>query len=40
MENITEYMKMQNYEVECAGDGEAARALLKSRPFDIQGYEF
>ena len=28
-------MKMQNYEVECAGDGEAALALLKSRPFDM-----
>lgn len=28
-------MKMQNYEVECAEDGEAALALLKSRPFDM-----
>ncbi len=34
-EVLTEYMKMQNYEVECAGDGEAALALLKSRPFDM-----
>ncbi len=28
-------MKMQNYEVECAGDGETALALLKSCPFDM-----
>lgn len=34
-EVLTEYMKMQNYEVECAGDGETALALLKSRPFDM-----
>ena len=34
-EVLTEYMKMQNYEVECAGDGETALALLKSCPFDM-----
>ena len=34
-EVLTEYMKMQGYEVICAGDGEAALSLLKNRRFDM-----
>lgn len=34
-EVLTEYMKMQNYEVVGAADGEAALALLKSQTFDM-----
>lgn len=34
-EVLTEYMKMQNYDVVCAGDGEEALALLTSQYFDM-----
>lgn len=34
-EVLTEYMKMQNYDVTCAGDGEEALALLGSQHFDM-----
>lgn len=34
-EVTTEYMKMQNYEVFCASDGEEALELLKSNEFNL-----
>lgn len=34
-EVLTEYMKMQGYEVTCAPDGERALALLESQRFDM-----
>lgn len=34
-EVLTEYMKMQDYEVTCAGDGERALELLMEQPFDM-----
>lgn len=34
-EVTTEYMKMQNYEVVCAMDGEEALELLKNNSFDL-----
>lgn len=34
-EVLTEYMKMQNYEVTCAGDGERALEFLKEEAFDM-----
>lgn len=34
-EVLTEYMKMQDYEVTEAGDGESALELLKERAFDM-----
>ena len=34
-EVLTEYMKMQNYNVTCAEDGEQALELLKQRQFDM-----
>jgi DNA-binding response OmpR family regulator len=34
-EVTTEYMKMQNYEVFCASDGEKALELLKNNHFDL-----
>lgn len=34
-EVLTEYMKMQDYEVTEAGDGEKALALLKEQDFDM-----
>lgn len=34
-EVLTEYMKMQNYDVTCAGDGEEALGFLKTRHFDM-----
>jgi len=34
-EVLTEYMKMQNYEVAGAADGEKALSLLKSQTFDM-----
>lgn len=34
-EVLTEYMKMQSYEVVCAGDGEEAFFLLKEQHFDM-----
>lgn len=34
-EVLTEYMKMQNYDVACAGDGEEALALLAKGQFDM-----
>lgn len=34
-EVLTEYMKMQNYDVACAGDGEEALALLAEDQFDM-----
>lgn len=34
-EVTTEYMKLQNYEVVCASDGEEALELLKSNHFDL-----
>lgn len=34
-EVLTEYMKMQNYEVICAEDGEKALKLLERQTFDM-----
>lgn len=34
-EVLTEYMKMQDYDVTCAGDGEEALAFLAKEPFDM-----
>ena len=34
-EVLTEYMKMQNYDVTCAQDGEQAMRLLGGRRFDM-----
>lgn len=34
-EVLTEYMKMQGYEVTCAGDGEEAIGLLQEQHFDM-----
>lgn len=34
-EVLTEYMKMQNYDVVCAGDGEEALGMLKTQHFDM-----
>lgn len=34
-EVLTEYMKMQDYDVTCAEDGEQAMELLKGRAFDL-----
>ncbi|MDE5908386.1 MAG: response regulator transcription factor [Lachnospiraceae bacterium] len=34
-EVLTEYMKMQNYDVTCAGDGEEALGFLKTSHFDM-----
>lgn len=34
-EVLTEYMKMQQYDVVCAGDGEKALALIREQPFDL-----
>lgn len=34
-EVLTEYMKMQDYEVTCAGDGEEALELLQKQHFDM-----
>lgn len=34
-EVLTEYMKMQDYDVVCAGDGEEALALLEKGQFDM-----
>lgn len=34
-EVLTEYMKMQNYDVTCAGDGEEALELLRNKAFDM-----
>lgn len=34
-EVLTEYMKMQGYDVVCAGDGEEALGMLKEQHFDM-----
>ncbi|MDE6738195.1 MAG: response regulator transcription factor, partial [Lachnospiraceae bacterium] len=34
-EVLTEYMKMKNYSVTCAGDGEEALKLLRTQKFDM-----
>ena len=34
-EVLTEYMKMQGYDVVCAGDGEEALGMLKTQHFDM-----
>ena len=34
-EVLTEYMKMQKYDVSCAKDGEEALALIKEQMFDL-----
>lgn len=34
-EVLTEYMKMQKYDVVCAGDGEEALLLIGEQPFDL-----
>lgn len=34
-EVLTEYMKMQSYDVVCAGDGEEALGMLKAQQFDM-----
>lgn len=34
-EVLTEYMKMQDYDVTCAEDGEEALTLLRKRQFDM-----
>ena len=34
-EVLTEYMKIQNYDVICAGDGEEALNLIREQTFDL-----